>query len=400
MAIFKSYDSKKGKRAAEDVQRHKELIEKSIKENIKDIIADESIIGQNKDKKVRIPVKSLKEYRFIHGSNKGNVTSGTGEEKRGDHGSQENKKGEQGKAGEEEGDEVYETEITMEELIQYLLEDLKLPDLDKKKIADIEELCNSRRLGYKRKGIAPQLAKKKSVIEKIKRVQGVRKTYIEEGKEDEIPERIPFMEQDLRYHRVKEDTEKRYNAVIICIMDVSGSMDASKKYLARSFYFLLYQFLKLNYSNIQIVFVAHTTIAKEVNETDFFSRMESGGTFISSGYEKAIEIIKERYNPEIWNTYAFHCTDSDNWANDNAKAKEATKTLLGLCNLFGYVEIIPTEENYWNIGGNNTDSFKTELKKSFGNEDNFVSVSITKKEDVVPAVKNVLEKNSDKSKED
>ena len=87
--------------------------------------------------------------------------------------------------------------------------------------------------------------------------------------------------------------------MVICIMDSSGSMYQSKKYLARSFFFLLYQFVRTRYVNVDLVFINHTTRAKEVNEDEFFHRGESGGTLISSGYEKALEIIADRYNPEV-----------------------------------------------------------------------------------------------------
>ena len=101
-------------------------------------------------------------------------------------------------------------------------------------------------------------------------------------------------------------------------MDTSGSMDTMKKYLARSFFFLLYQFICTKYRNVEIVFIAHHTEANEVTEEEFFHKGESGGTFISSGYNKALEIIQERYHPSLWNIYAFHCSDGDNFDSDNA----------------------------------------------------------------------------------
>ena len=105
---------------------------------------------------------------------------------------------------------------------------------------------------------------------------------------------------------------------MVCIMDTSGSMDTMKKYLARCFFFLLYQFIRSKYRNVEIVFIAHHTEAKEVTEDEFFHKGESGGTLISSGYQKALEIIAERYHPTLWNIYAFHCSDGDNFDTDNA----------------------------------------------------------------------------------
>lgn len=398
MAIFRDFVKSGKDRSAEDKRRHRQLVEESIKKNIGNIIAEESIIGQRRDKKIKIPIRSIKEYQFVYGKNSPGVGSGTGDEKRGDKVGQDKsgQKGKgKGKAGNDEGEDIYETEVTIEELINYLFDDLNLPDIDKKKFAEIESISLSKRLGYQKKGIPPRLAKRRSVLEKIKRKQAHdRDEDLEERlkKKQELidtgdvtkRERFPFMEDDLRYHRMREDRKKDFNAVVICIMDVSGSMDQTKKYLARSFYFLLYQFIRLKYANVEVCFVAHTTKAKEVNETEFFHKGESGGTYISSGYEKALEIIEQRYNPRTWNVYSFHCSDGDNWVEDNKKTIESAKKLCEVCNLFGYGEITP---GYVAIGS----TIKAEFQKAITNK-NFAIINMTKKDDIVPGLKKILEK--------
>ncbi|MHB8065024.1 MAG: YeaH/YhbH family protein [Ruminiclostridium sp.] len=401
MAIFRDCNNDGRDRSAEDRRRHRELVEESIKKNLGSIIAEESIIGKSKDKKIKIPIKGIKEFQFIYGKNKPGIGAGNGDEKRGDKfsGEAQNTSG-KGKAGNQEGDEVYETEITIEEVIRYLFDDLNLPDIDKKQLSQLEEK-SYRKLGYQHKGILPRLAKKRSVIEKIKRKQSLKRAlndivqdeYDDKRDQNEkLPDgRFPFVEEDLRYYRIKEDNKRDYNAVVLCIMDVSGSMDQTKKYLARSFYFLLYQFLQLKYTNVDVVFIAHTTTAKEVNEKEFFHRGESGGTYISSGYEKALEIIYERYSPTNWNVYAFHCSDGDNWTEDNKKAIDSAKKLCEVCNLFGYGEIVP---GYYNIGS----TIKAELQSKIDSK-NFAAININKKEDVLPALKKLLEKVSDKDVE-
>ncbi len=413
MAIFRENSSGGRDRSAEDRRRHRELVEESIKKNLGNIIAEESIIGKSKDKKIKIPIRGIKEFQFIYGKNKPGVGSGDGTEKRGDKFSGESQSGNgKGKAGNQEGEEIYETEITIEEVIKYLFDDLNLPDIDKKQLSQLEEK-SYRKLGYQHKGIPPRLAKKRSVVEKIKRKQATKRAYseVEQGKADseagrdgqrddpldnsselnfEISdvtvrrERFPFIEDDLRYYRIKEQNKRDYNAVVLCIMDVSGSMDQTKKYLARSFYFLLYQFLQLKYTNVEVVFIAHTTTAKEVNEKEFFHRGESGGTYISSGYEKALEIIAERYSPANWNIYAFHCSDGDNWSEDNKKAVESARRLCEVCNLFGYGEIVP---GYYSMGS----TIKSELQSRIDSR-NFAAITINKKDDVLPALKRLLEK--------
>ena len=141
MAIFREFDeSQHHDRSLEDRRRHKQLVEKSIKDNLADIISEESIIGQSKNKKVKIPIKGIKEYRFIYGENKSGVGSGDGSQKRGDKlGKAANGKNANGNKGpgNAEGEDIYETEITIEDVINYLLEDLELPLMDKKRYSEI-----------------------------------------------------------------------------------------------------------------------------------------------------------------------------------------------------------------------------------------------------------------------
>ena len=130
-------------------------------------------------------------------------------------------------------------------------------------------------------------------------------------------------------------------------MDVSGSMTKQKKYLARSFFFLLYQFIRYRYNSIDLVFISHTTEAKEVSEDDFFKKTSNGGTYISSGIVKALDVINSRYSPTIWNIYGFHCSDGENWAEDNNKAIAAMKNLIELSQLSGYIQIKDKKEATW-----------------------------------------------------
>lgn len=381
MPVFREYDSGVRDRTAEDRRRHRQLVEEAIKKNLHEIVAEESIIGRSKNKKIKIPIRGLKEYQFIFGRNQGGVWTGTGKEKRGDLIAREViARGGPGRGGPgaEEGEEIYETEITLEDLVNYIFDDLNLPRLERKKLSRAETEVEAKRLGYRTKGIPPRLAIKRSVIEKLKRRQGRRRVDpgFQEG------ERFPFHQEDLRYHHVRKERRPQANAVVFCIMDTSGSMHLTKKYLARSFYFLLYQYLRLRYTRVEVVFIAHTTTAREVNEEEFFRRVESGGTFISSGYRKALAIIEERFNPAVWNIYAFHTSDGENWEEDNERAVAAAAGLCKVCTLFGYGEIDP-------------DGFPTvsPISKLFQQSlpyDNFTMVKITGKEDVFPALKKLL----------
>jgi len=248
MSIFRERQSA-ADRSAADRKRHKTKIEKAIREGIRDVIAEESIIGQHGKKKIRIPVRGIKEYSFVYGENKDNKKAGSGDKKNIAKGQVLKKKSSQkggNKASDQPGEEYYEVEITLEELAEYLFTDLELPDLEKKKFKFIKDK-KLKRSGYRKKGPRFKLSKKETLKRKIKR----KKKSIASGTYDpESDERFPFHEDDLKYKHMRQKNIESSSAVVFFIMDVSGSMDKNKKYLARSFYFLLYQFLRYRYENI------------------------------------------------------------------------------------------------------------------------------------------------------
>jgi|15BtaG_2_1085339.scaffolds.fasta_scaffold00750_6 hypothetical protein len=356
MSIFRKHKSIVD-RAAADRIRHKKKIDKAIKESIKDVVAEESIIGQNGKKKIRIPVKGIKEYRFIYGNNDKNKTVGTGGEhklkrgqkigaKRADKGQGQ---GQGGQASNEKGEEYYDVEITLEELAEYLFNDLKLPDLEKKQFRFIAQESIKRK-GYRFQGIRPRLSKKETIKRKIRRRKRAEKagTYDPEG-----DERFPFHKDDLKYHHIKPKSKENSAAVIFFLMDVSGSMSQARKFLARSFFFLLYQFLNHKYEKIDVVFISHTTYAQRVSEDDFFRVASTGGTLISSALDKELEIVEKEYHPNAWNIYTFYCGDGENWASDNEKAVDDFKKVKEMSQLVGYCEI---NENYSGLADTDDDA--------------------------------------------
>ena len=344
MSIFREHKTS-ADRSAADRSRHKQKIEKAIKDGITDIVSEESIIGQDGKKKIRIPVKGIKEWQFVYGSNEGQKQVGSAPNADIQKG-QVVRKGQQeqgtgNKAGKDKGEEFYEVEITLEELAEYLFASLKLPELEKKKLRTVLEE-KPRRHGTRPEGILPRLDQKESAIQRIKRLAAAKRAgeveYDENGKEI-----FPFHDNDLRYHHIQAKPKEATNAVIFFMMDVSGSMTQNIKFIARSFYFLLYQFIRHKYEKIDIVFIGHTTEAFETDEDSFFKRGSSGGTYVSSAPELAIEIAHERYHPSAWNIYAFHCTDGDNFEEDNVKAFDVYRDLCDISQMVGYCEIKPTE---------------------------------------------------------
>ena len=182
-----------------------------------------------------------------------------------------------------------------------------------------------------------RISKKKSAIARIKRMKAAGFDPDTAGEK----ETFSFHEDDLVYRHYKMEKKPCTNAVIFFVMDVSGSMSQEKKFLARSFYFLLYQFLRLKYETIDIVFISHDTTAKEVNEKEFFEKASTGGTKASSALTLANEIIDKKYHPSAWNIYMFQCSDGDNFQEDNQKFLEEIKKFESCAQLYGYCEIEP-----------------------------------------------------------
>jgi len=385
--IFRPYSRQeaiRSDRSASDRQRHRQKVRESIRANVADIVAEESIIGKDKDKIIKVPIRGVKEYRFIYGDNTPGVGQGDGNAQPGQVlGRQQGQQGQGNeKAGEQPGVDYYETDVTLEELIEIMFEDLELPDMDRKILREVLSERISKRKGYRHAGIRIRLDKKRTAISRIRRKLAVQRRV---GDELDEEQRFPFHQDDMTYRHLEPDTRPDSNAVVFCIMDTSGSMDMMKKYLARSFFFLLYQFVRTKYEHVEVVFVAHHTTAKEVTEEEFFHKGESGGTFISSGYTKTLEIIQDRYHPNLWNVYAFHCSDGDNFESDNQATLKAAEELCSVCNLFGYGEIKP-------LGSPHYENSMLTIFRHLEAE-NFQTVLIERKEDIWSSFKAFLAKD-------
>lgn len=340
MSTFKEHKTI-ADRAATDRSRHRKKVEKAIKESIKDVVAEESIIGQSGKKKVRIPIKGIREHHFVYGNNENNKKVGSAQGKKVQQGQRIGKtnprrgEGNGNKPGNKPGEEMYEIEMSLEELAEYLFADLKLPELEKKKFKFITEE-KMKRKGRRPYGIRPRLSKKETIKQKLRR----KKAAIKSGTYDEDSgDRFPFHESDLRYKHIAPVNKDNTTAVVFFAMDVSGSMTKSKKFLARSFFFLLYQFLNHRYSSVDVVFVSHTTDANEVNEEQFFTRATGGGTMASSALQKVKEIVDKRYHPNNWNIYTFYCGDGENWPSDNDLTMDLFKQLKEVNQMMCYTEI-------------------------------------------------------------
>ena len=343
MAI-KKQDWDISERGLRDAARHREKVRESIRKNIADIISDTAIITRKKGQIVKVPIRGLKSYRFVfRRESSGGTGIGQGKGAKGDViGRQPIRDGQSRQPGDQPGVDFLETEIDIEELIGMMLEDLGLPNLKSKAFTETESPKGWKYDSIERTGIIAHLDKKRTLREAVRRTAGfvgelMRKTgrpeedckkaltiargdllraekILRKGNlEEKVEEFTPLFSEDLRYRTLEKDVEYHSNAVVLAMMDVSGSMGTAKKYLARSFFFWLVEFLKQIYSNVQIRFIAHTTEAKLVDEHEFFHKGESGGTFCHSAYDLAIYLVETEYNPSRWNVYAFHFSDGEDF---------------------------------------------------------------------------------------
>lgn len=315
-----------------DQSRHQEKVREAIKQNLPDLVTDESILASNGKQIIKIPIRSLDEYRFVYNHNKSkHVGQGYGDSQVGDllgrDPAEAKGPGTGEGAGDQPGVDYFEAEIDIGELERMLFEELELPNLEKKDkrvMTDNEMIFND----VRKKGIISNIDKKRTILE-----------YLRRNSRDGRPGIGGISPDDIRYRTWNEVDKPHSNAVILALMDTSGSMGNYEKYAARSFFFWMARFLRTKYENVGIVFVAHHTEAKEVSEEEFFTRGESGGTICSSAYVKALEIIDSRYPPNDYNIYPIHFSDGDNLTSDNERCVRLINELTKRSNIFGYGEV-------------------------------------------------------------
>ena len=368
---------KPGKR---DSARHKERVREAIKKNLRELISEDSIITSDGKKKMRIPMRYLDMWRFKFGKNKKIEGIGQGKGDPGKKIGEIQKKGEKGdRAGDQEGEDIYEEEIDRDEIIDMMLEDLDLPWLEKKEDQVEIETEDIVFQDIAERGLPPNIDRRRTVLENMKR--NAKKGKMKIG---------GFRQEDLRYRVIENVKEYHSNALVVMIMDVSGSMTYERKYIVKAFFFWMVNFLRKKYKNVELVFITHHTTAKQVTEEEFFTSSESGGTMCSSAYQLALDIIKNKYDPKIWNNYVFGFSDGDNWTSDNEICVNLITELLDHCQSVGYGEIL-VNEFYWGSGGSWTKLHEVLSKDPVlsGNE-RFTIASISKKEDLFDALKELL----------
>ena len=363
-------------KSAVNRQRFLRRYRKYIKRAVADAVSTRSITDIESGEKIGIPASDIDEPMFGHGAGgkrsyvmPGNKEFVTGDRLKrppngagGGGGSQASDSG--------EGLDEFVFQISQEEFLDFMFDDLALPNLVKRQLAGDESFkkvragfssvgnpsqinivrslrsAHARRIalgGGKRRQIAELQTQLARLVEPLDDVNRQRQKKLQE--EVDILKRrlnaIPFIDDfDLKYNLHTNQPTPTTKAVMFCLMDVSGSMDEETKGIAKRFFILLYLFLQRNYERTDVVFIRHHASAKEVDEEEFFHSRETGGTIVSSALELMHEIVSERYPAGEWNVYGAQASDGDNWGGDSEKCHQLmSEKLLPLSQYYCYIEI-------------------------------------------------------------
>jgi uncharacterized protein len=351
------------------LRRAKALVQRAVREGS----GERSISDLERSGEIAIPADGVREPRLRRSAGSGvqdHVLPGNKRYVAGDtiERDPEGSGGGRSVGGDEDGQDDFRFLLSREEFLDLFLEDLELPDLAKRRLA-VQEAHGVRRAGYAVTGSPMNLAVLRTMRGALSRRIALRRPKksdlapLEEeigrlekegGPDDRLASlreelaglqlrsnRIPYIDPvDLRYRRVVPVSRPIAQAVMFCLMDVSGSMTEHMKDLAKRFFMLLYVFLTRRYQHVEIVFIRHTHQAKEVDEETFFRSAETGGTVVSSALREMQRVAAERYPAEDWNIYVAQASDGDNAPNDNGACALLLKdAILPICQYFAYIEV-------------------------------------------------------------
>lgn len=416
--IDRRFDSKN--KSAVNRQRFVRRFKQQIRRAVSEAIQGRSIRDLDNGEQISIPARDLSEPHFQHG--KGGiweqVFSGNDQFLGGDlinrplgGGSGGKGGGKASNEGQSEDDFVFQ--LSREEFLDIFFDDLALPNLVRTQLARVTDF-KTRRAGFTTSGVPANINIVRSMrgalgrrlalgspsAARVRELQRELEEAIARDGEDSDTARalrdeiarlraridnIPFIDSfDLRYNNRVREPQPTTQAVMFCVMDVSGSMDEEKKSTAKRFFMLLYLFLNRTYEHIEVVFIRHHTVAKETDENEFFHSRESGGTVVSSALNLMHDIIVERYAGGQWNIYGAQASDGDNWDNDSPICRQIlARDILPWCQYFAYIEITPGEpQNLWR-----------EYDKLGGHHPNFAMQRIEKPADIYPVFRELFKKS-------
>ena len=400
-------------------QRFLRRYKKQIKKAISEQISERSITNIDGGESVSIPTRDISEptFRNDKGGVREGVYPGNKEFAQGDKIKRPLNQGqEKGRRASDtgEGEDEFAFEISKDEYLDMLFDDLELPNLKKNQLRKMTK-SKTVRAGFTSDGVPTNINIVRSLRSALSRrvAMGAEPRRVLHELEAELQaleqevggdetkrlalqeeievlrgriRRIPFIDTfDLRFNNFVQRPEPTSQAVMFCLMDVSGSMDQETKDIAKRFYILLYLFLTRSYRDVDVVYIRHHTQAKEVDEEEFFYSRETGGTIVSSALELTRDIIAQRYPPTDWNIYAAQASDGDNWNDDSPVCEQIlAKQLLPQLRYYAYVEITKRDhQGLWD-----------HYSRLLGSNDNFAMQHIREYEDIYPVFREFFRKQT------
>jgi hypothetical protein len=319
-------------RGARDWLRHNEKVRRAVRDKLPEILANADVFGGDRSRTVKVPVRFLEHFRFRLREAEDINGAGQGDVKPGDQLAAPTQPGDddaQGEGGNNEGGVQLVLELKIDDIVDWLWEELKLPNLQAKSGATQDD--DYTREGWSRRGVRSRLDRRRSMKESLKR-RAV------------DPDGPAFVDDDLRFRQLVTRRRPATQAVVFFAMDVSSSMRDRDRQLAKTFFFWVVEGLRRQYNRLELVFVAHTVKAWEFPESEFFQVRGSGGTVASTAFELVKDIVDERYDPSRYNVYLFYASDGENFKDDHDAAEVALRDVANAASFIGYVETPASEE--------------------------------------------------------
>jgi uncharacterized sporulation protein YeaH/YhbH (DUF444 family) len=312
-------------RGARDWLRHNQKVREAVKQTLPDLVASSDLITQPGNRSVLVPVKFLEHARLRLSEPASRQGAGQGRGDPGDVLRRAREEGDRSNAGGTENGEVrFVVEMKIDEIVDWLWEELKLPELKPRRTASMDEPDYVRE-GWDKRGARSRLDRRKTIKEAVKR-RAVQQ------------DPVPITNDDLRFRQLVKRAAPAINAAVIFALDVSGSMDEAQRRLAKTFFFFALQGIRRQYAKVETVFLAHAGEAWEFEENQFFQASSSGGTVSSCVFNLALDVMKTRYDPSRYNVYFFYASDRENAAEDRASSMASLGKLAEQVNYAGYVE--------------------------------------------------------------
>lgn len=316
-------------RGARDWLRHNAKVREAVKEQVREFITASDVLTRAEGRTVLVPVRLLEHARFRLRDSEAETGAGQGAGEPGQVLRPARPRAgadrDQGRGGTGEGEVKFVLEIKIDDILDWLWDEMKLPELKPKQASAVDD-AEFVREGWDRRGARSRLDRRRTVKEAVKR------RAIQQHP-------VPFTDEDLRFRQLVRRPKPATSAAVIFALDVSGSMGEAERKLAKTFFFFALQGIRRQYPKVETAFLAHSVEAWEFAEEEFFQTSGTGGTIASAAFDRGIELLHSRYDPTRYNCYLFYASDGENATEDHDNATAALRKLVPQLSYLGYIEI-------------------------------------------------------------